>query len=86
MVTIYNVTVKINSDVFTIRITAENSNKKNFFNILNADVYDVIIDKKMSSSVLIPANKQRNIMKMTSNNSINDNTEDFNPDELTIEW
>lgn len=77
--------VQIGNNIFTVRIVAENNKKKDIFNILNADVYDVIIDKKMTASVLIPANKQRNLMKPSSNNSINNDEGDFNPDTLTIE-
>ena len=77
--------VRINNNLFTIRITAENNKNNDIFNILNADVYDVIIDKKMPTSVLIPANKQRNLMKSASANIITDNAQNFNPNEVTIE-
>lgn len=42
----FYVPVKIGDNIYTVRITTENSIKKNVFNILNADIYDVIIDKK----------------------------------------
>ena len=81
----FYVPVRINNDIFTVRITAENNVSENLFNILNADVYDVIIDKKMSSPVLIPANKQRNIMKMTSNNIITQSQQSSSVEKITIE-
>ena len=80
----FYVPVKIGNSVFTIRITAENNKNKNVFNILNADVYDVIIDKKMPSSSTF-TDKSGNLMKTTSNNSITNNVEDFNPEQITIE-
>lgn len=76
--------VKIGNDIYTIRITAENNKNKDVFNILNADVYDVIIDKKMTTSSTLKNNSSNSLMK-SSNNSINENAQDFNPDELTIE-
>lgn len=81
----FYVPVQIGNNTFTVRITAENNSKQNIFNILNADVYDLIIDKKMPSSVLIPANMQRNIMKTTSNNSITNSSSNINPNQVTIE-
>lgn len=80
----FYIPVRINSDIYTVRISAENNNKKNVFNILNADVYDVIIDKKMPTSAHSPA-KQGSIMKSASNNIMADNSGNFNPDEITIE-
>lgn len=62
---------------------AENNENKILFNVLNADVYDVIIDKKMivrSTSF----NNKRN-MGEPSIDSIDDNMQNFNPDELTVE-
>lgn len=76
----FYVPVKIGDDVYTVRISAENNSKRNIFNILNADVYDVIIDKKMSTSALIPDNNQRSLMKSTSNNNIPQNEQ-----KITIE-
>lgn len=76
--------VRIGNNIFTVRITAENNKNKDLFNVLNADVYDVIIDKKMMSSSTF-TDKSGNLMKTSSTNSINDNAKNFNPDELTIE-
>ena len=59
--------------------------KNNLFNILDGNIYDVIIDKKIQASALIPANKQRSIMKPASNNSINGNDTNINPETITIE-
>ncbi len=75
--------VRINNDIYTIRISAENNSSKNLFNVLNADVYDVIIDKKMSFKVHLPANAEQ-LTKTTSNNSITDNSKNFNPEQITI--
>ena len=47
----------------------ENNVSENIFNILNADVYDVIIDKKIQASSTSPV-KQGNLMKPVSNNII----------------
>ena len=80
----FYIPVKINNDIFTVRIVAENNSSKNLFNILNADIYDVIIDKKMPTSVHIPANTQSNIMKPTSNNIITNNSQNINPNQITI--
>ena len=76
--------IKINNDIFTIRIVAENNSNKNLFNVLNADIYDLIIDKKMPTSVHIPANTQSNIMKSTSNNIVANNSQNINPAQITI--
>ena len=81
----FYVPVKINSDIYTVRIIAENNTKNNLFNILDGNIYDVIIDKKIQASALIPANKQRSIMKPASNNSINGNDTNINPETITIE-
>ena len=76
--------IKINNDIFTIRIVAENNSNKNLFNVLNADIYDLIIDKKMPTSVHIPANTQSNIMKSASNNIVANNSQNINPTQITI--
>lgn len=44
----FYVPIKINNDLYTVRIVAENKTKENLFNILNGKVYDLIIDKKCS--------------------------------------
>ena len=80
----FYVPVKINNDIFTIRIVAENNSSKNLFNVLNADIYDLIIDKKMPTSVYIPANTQSNIVKSTSNNIVANNSQNINPAQITI--
>ncbi|MDY6358444.1 MAG: hypothetical protein SPL73_05740 [Cyanobacteriota bacterium] len=72
--------VRIGNNVYTVRITAENNKNKNVFNILNADVYDVIIDKKMTTSSTLKNNSSNSLMK-SSDNIINDNAENINPDE-----
>lgn len=81
----FYVPVKINNNIFTVRVVAENNEKKNLFNILNADVYDVIIDKKMMTSDTLKNNSSSSLMKSSPIDSINDNTENFNPDEITVE-
>lgn len=47
----------------------ENNVSENIFNILNADVYDVIINKKMMSKIHQPANAVQ-LTKTSSNNII----------------
>lgn len=81
----FYVPVKIDNDVYTVRITAENNRSKDIFNILNADVYDVIIDKKMTASTHSPVNKQGSLMKPPSDNSIANFNSNLNPDQITIE-
>lgn len=81
----FYVPVKIDNDVYTVRITAENNRSKDIFNILNADVYDVIIDKKMTASTHSPVNKQGSLMKPPSDNSIANFNSNLNPDQITID-
>lgn len=81
----FYVPVKIDNDVYTVRITAENNRSKDIFNILNADVYDVIIDKKMTASTHSPVNKQGSLMKPSSDNSIANFNSNLNPGQITIE-
>lgn len=81
----FYVPVKIDNDVYTVRITAENNRSKDIFNILNADVYDVIIDKKMTASTHSPVNKQGSLMKPPSDNSIANSNSNLNPDQITID-
>lgn len=81
----FYVPVKIDNDVYTVRITAENNRSKDIFNILNADVYDVIIDKKMTASTHSPVNKQGSLMKPPSDNSIANFNSNLNPGQITIE-
>lgn len=78
----FYVPVKINNDVFTVRITAENNTSKNLFNILNADVYDVIVDKKIQASS--PSTKG-NLMKPVSNNIISLSQQNSSVKQITIE-
>lgn len=79
----FYVPIRVNNNIFTVRIVAENNNEKNLFNILNADVYDVIVDKKMMTRSTSPEN-QGNLGE-SSNYSINDNINNFNPETITIE-
>ena len=81
----FYVPVKIDNDVYTVRITTENNRSKDIFNILNADVYDVIIDKKMTASTHSPVNKQGSLMKPPSDNSIANSNSNLNPDQITID-
>lgn len=81
----FYVPVKINNNIFTVRIVAENNEKKDLFNILNADVYDVIIDKKMMTSDTLKNESSNSLMKPSSDYIINDNNDSFNPEKLTIE-
>ena len=78
----FYVPIKINNEIYTVRITAENNAQNNLFNILSADVYDLIIDKKMTTSR--PSTKG-NIIKSSSNNNITDSENNFNPNQITIE-
>lgn len=80
----FYIPVKINNDIFVVRITAENNKKKNLFNVLNADVYDLIIDKKIQASSTSPEN-QGSFMKLASNNSITPSEENSSVEALTIE-
>ncbi len=77
----FYVPARINNDIYTIRISAENNSSKNLFNVLNADVYDLIIDKK--TTVSSPSTKG-NFVKQPSNDSITDNSKNFNPEQITI--
>lgn len=79
------VPVKIDNDVYTVRITTENNRSKDIFNILNADVYDVIIDKKMTAPTHSPVNKQGSLMKPPSDNSIANFNSNLNPGQITID-
>lgn len=80
----FYVPVQIGSDVYTVRIVAENNQKKDLFNIKAGNVYDVIIDKKMPTSSTSPV-IQGNLMKSASDNSISDTDNTFNPQQITIE-
>ena len=80
----FYVPIKIGRDIFTIRIVAENNVKNNLFNIEFGNVYDLIIDKKMQTSSTSPA-KQGSLLKSAPNNIITNNTNNFNPKQITIE-
>ncbi len=77
----FYVPVRINDDIYTIRISAENSVSKNLFNILSADVYNLIIDKKMTPS---SPSAMGNLLKTSSDNSINHNGEKSNPEQIIL--
>lgn len=81
----FYVPVKINSDIYTVRISAENNTKNNLFNILDGNIYDVIIDKKIQVSAHSMSQGQSRLMKPVSNNSINGNAANINPETITIE-
>ncbi len=72
----FYVPVRINNDIYTIRISAENNLNKNFFNVLNADVYDLIIDKKMTATSTSPVNtgqldEQSSVMPSSAHSIVN---------------
>lgn len=78
------VPVRVNNDIYTIRITLENNEKDNLFNIVNGNVYDVIIDKKMAYSTS-PDITQGNLGKPSSNSNIPQNSKNVTSDQITIE-
>ena len=78
----FYVPIKINDNIFTVRIVAENNKNNNIFNIEVGNVYDLIIDKKMTYST--SPDNQGNLGKSSSNNIIADNSENFNPKQITI--
>lgn len=80
----FYVPVQINNDIYTVRIVAENNLNDNLFNIQIANVYDVIIDKKMPTHSTIKDNSPSNLIEPTSTNIINDNTSKNNPHTITI--
>ena len=78
----FYVPVKINNDIFTVRIVAENNKNNNIFNIEVGNVYDLIIDKKMTYST--SPDNQGNLGKSSSDSIITDNSENFKPQQITI--
>lgn len=78
------VPVRVNNDIYTVRITLENNEKDNLFNIINGNVYDVIIDKKMTSAHSM-TNSQSSLMKSSSNSNIPQNNKNITSDQITIE-
>lgn len=78
------VPVRVNNDIYTVRITLENNEKDNLFNIINGNVYDVIIDKKMTSAHSM-TNSQSSLMKSSSNSNIPQNNKNVTSDQITIE-
>lgn len=78
------VPVRVNNDIYTVRITLENNEKDNLFNIVNGNVYDVIIDKKMAYSTS-PDITQGNLGKPSSNSNIPQNDKNVTSDQITIE-
>ena len=82
----FYIPVKTNeNDIFTVRIVAENNNKNDLFNIKVGNVYDVIIDKKMSAHSTIKNNSSSSLIEQTSNNSIPQNQKNVTPEQITIE-
>lgn len=79
------VPVRVNNDIYTIRITLENNEKDNLFNIVNGNVYDVIIDKKMSNKIHLPANAEQLANSTSSNSNIPQNSKNVTSDQITIE-
>ena len=75
----FYVPVRINSDIYTIRLVAENQNKNNLFNIVKPSVYDVIIDKKRTSPKVTNAPVLR-----SPNNSINHFQQNTSAEQITI--
>ena len=75
----FYVPVRINSDIYTIRLVAENQNKNNLFNIVKPSVYDVIIDKKRTSPKVTNAPVLR-----SPNNSINHFQQNASAEQITI--
>lgn len=75
----FYVPVRINSDIYTIRLVAENQNKNNLFNIVKPSVYDVIIDKKRTSPKVTNAPVLR-----SPNNSINHSQQNASTEQITI--
>ncbi len=75
----FYVPVRINSDIYTIRLVAENQNKNNLFNIVKPSVYDVIIDKKRTSPKVTNAPVLR-----SPNNSINHSQQNASAEQITI--
>jgi hypothetical protein len=80
----FYVPVKINNNIFAIRIVAENNTNNNLFNIEVGNVYDLIIDKKLQTPSTSPA-KQGSLSKSATNNIITNNSNNFNPEQITIE-
>lgn len=78
------VPVRVNNDIYTVRVTLENNEKDNLFNIINGNVYDVIIDKKMTSAHSM-TNSQSSLMKSSSNSNIPQNNKNVTSDQITIE-
>lgn len=79
----FYVPAQINNDIYIVRIVAENNLNDNLFNIQVANVYDVILDKKMPTHSTINGNSQSNLIESTSDNIITNNSQNINPAQIT---
>ena len=68
----------MNCTLLAIKITLENNENDNLFNIINGNIYDVIIDKKMTSPHSM-VNNQSRLMKSSSINNIPQNNKKLTP-------